>query len=468
MRKVILTVKEDRKYTIIKETIEGKRSKTSAEVVLCLTRRQINRLIALYHAEGKNGFSHKSHQSKPVNATPDEIKNEVVTLYQQKYDGANFTHFTELLAERESIHLSRSTVANILAHADIISPKARRATKREHAKKMKEKLHKKENTVANEICVSHQLKKEESHPSRPRKKYFGELIQLDASEHLWFGDNKHHLHAAIDDATGRIVAAYFDHQETLNGYYHVYHQILRTYGIPFEFFTDRRTVFEYEQKKNKKVEKDTFTQFSYACHQLGTKISTSSIPQAKGRVERLFNTLQSRLIIELRIHKITTIEEANHFLIGYLKKFNAQFATEINHNTSVMVESPSDAELNIMLGILATRKINNGHHFSFQNNLYLPMTASGKEVYFQRGTEVLVIRAFDGELFASVEDTLYQVRKLADNEAVSKEFDTAEEKAEPRKKYIPPMSHPWRAASFNAYLKKQGITQEEFNKRRSA
>lgn len=116
------------------------------------------------------------------------------------------------------------------------------------------------------------LDKSEVHPRRSRCAYFGEMIQMDASPHLWFGDTITHLHLAIDDATGMIVGAYFDWQETLNAYYQVTYQILTTYGIPAKFFTDRRTVFEYKRKNASSDEEDTFTQFSYACHQLGIEL----------------------------------------------------------------------------------------------------------------------------------------------------------------------------------------------------
>ena len=154
---------------------------------------------------------------------------------------------------------------------------------------------------------------------------------MDASQHIWFGDTKTHLHIAIDDATGLIVGAYFDKQETLNGYYNVLHQILVNYGVPYQFFTDRRTVFEYKKKHETSVDKDTFTQFGYACKQLGIDIRTSSVPQAKGRVERAFGTLQSRLTVELRLNSISSIEEANEFLDHYVKKFNKRFALPTNN-----------------------------------------------------------------------------------------------------------------------------------------
>jgi len=124
---------------------------------------------------------------------------------------------------------------------------------------------------------------------------------MDASLHHWFGKDKCQLHIAVDDATCAIVGAYLEHQETLNRYYHVLHQVLNQYGIPYMFYTDRRTVFEYKKKKSSSLEEDTFTQFGYACKQLGIEVKTSSVAQAKGRVERIFQTLQSRLPVVLRL-----------------------------------------------------------------------------------------------------------------------------------------------------------------------
>lgn len=103
---------------------------------------------------------------------------------------------------------------------------------------------------------------------------------MDASSYQWFGGLITHLHVAIDDASGNIVGAYFDTQETLKGYYHVLHQILSKHGIPVAFLTDKRTVFEYHKKATQKMEDDTLTQFGFACHQLGIDIKTSSIPSS--------------------------------------------------------------------------------------------------------------------------------------------------------------------------------------------
>lgn len=444
---------EENKYQIIKEVADGKMKKTTAEVRLNLSRRQINRLVQVYQIQGKAGFIHGNRSRKPRHAISQELRETVVHLYIEKYSPANFAHFTELLAENEGIELSYSAVTTMMNQADILSPKAHRITRQRHKERLKKKrLEQIKHVTPSE---SRQLKLEESHPSRPRKKYFGELLQMDASVHAWFGKEKHHLHLAIDDATGAIVGARFEKQETLKGYYHVLHDILMTYGIPFEFLTDRRTVFEYELKNKKMVEEDTFTQFGYACEQLGIKLSTSSIPQAKGRVERLFGTLQSRLITELRLHQVSNLDDANVFLNSYIKKYNAQFASNIDYNKSVFEKAPVPSKMNLILGVLATRKINNGHHFCFQNNSYLPVTGTGKEIFFPKGTEVLVIQAFNGNQFVTINEQIYHTRQLETHELLSKEFDELPPKEKKAKrKYIPPMSHPWKAQSFARYLAK--------------
>ena len=159
----------------------------------------------------------------------------------------NFLHFNEFLEEAEGVKLANSTVYNILIRNNIYSPKIRRSTKKKL--KIKEKLVLKDSLISSDR-KDNIVDSKDAHPRKERAKYEGELLQMDASDHLWFGDVKVQLHAAIDDATGKIVGAYFDRQETLNDYYHVMHQTIKNYGIPALIFTDRRTIFEYNSLKN--------------------------------------------------------------------------------------------------------------------------------------------------------------------------------------------------------------------------
>ena len=281
------------------------------------------------------------------------------------------------------------------------------------------------------------------------------MIQMDASSYEWIENKVWHLHLAVDDATGEVVGAYFDNQETLKGYFNVFYQILTNYGIPAMFYTDRRTVFEYKRKNNAFDDEDTFTQFSYACHNLGVDIKTTSVAQAKGRIERMNQTFQSRLPVELRRAHITDIESANEFLKSYLKKFNDQFALHLNTTKSVFETQPSLEKINCTLAVLSPRKIDSGHSIKFKNKIYIPVTEKGIPTYLKNKMDCMVIEAFDGNLYVNVLDQIHIMKEVPEHELYSIEFDEKVIEKKPKKKYIPPMSHPWKQASYLNYLAKQ-------------
>lgn len=455
MRKVNLTMEEKDKYSTIKKLIETDGNKKRAAIALNCSVRHINRMIKGYKESGKEFFVHGNRGRKPVHAIDDDFKQLIVDLYRTKYSDANITHYSELLEKHESIKVAPSTIRAILLNEFILSPKAKRATKKnldKHLKSLKKDTNSKKDAALIQSAI---LAIEDAHPRRPRCAYAGEILQMDASVHLWFGDKKTQLHIAVDDATGAIVGAYFDAEETLNGYYNVLHQVLTTYGIPYMFLTDRRTVFEYKQKKSPSIEEDTFTQFSYACKQLGIEIQTSSIPQAKGRVERMFQTLQSRLTVEMRLARVITLEQANEFLNSYIKEFNAQFALPIDSIKSVFEKQPTAEKINLTLAVLDKRKIDNGSCIKFKKQYYIPTNKDGIAVHYYKGTSGMVIQAFDKELYFCVKDQICALEMIPDHAPSSKNFDFVATPEKPKKKYIPPMSHPWKQDSFDRYLKQQ-------------
>ncbi|MFU0800722.1 MAG: ISNCY family transposase [Xylanivirga thermophila] len=460
MRKVDLNMTEQEKYETIKKLVETNGNKKRAALSLGCTQRHINRMIQGYIDKGKDFFVHGNRGRKPKHALDDNTKNLILDLYLTKYYDANFGHYSELLEKYEGLKVSPSAVRSILITENILSPMAHRSTKKRIKKQL---LEQKNNTSSKKEIGKIEdkiLEIEDAHPRRPRCQSFGEMIQMDASLHKWFGGIDTQLHIAVDDATGAIVGAYFDLQETLNGYYNVLSQILKSYGIPYMFFTDRRTVFEYKQKKSPSIEEDTFTQFGYACKQLGIEIKTSSIPQAKGRVERIFKTLQSRLILELRLNGITTIEQANIFLNSYIKEYNAKFALSINNIKSVFEKQPDDEKINLILAVLSSRKIDNGHCIKYENKYFKLLDANGNPVYYYKGTSGMVIKAFNKDLYFCVGEIVYALEEIPHHELKSKnfDFDTPEEK--PKKRYIPPMSHPWKQASFEKFMNKQAHRKE--------
>ena len=250
IRKVELSMDEQKKYEVIKSLADHPHpNKQRAAITLNCTVRHINRMLKGYKEQGKEYFVHGNRGRKPANTIPNETRNLIVDLYRTKYYDANFEHFTELLKKRENISISASAVMSILEANYILSPKVTKAKKKRIKEQLKaEKKAAKTQKEADQIQTN-LIAVEDAHSRRPRAAYLGELEQMDATPYEWIPGQIWHLHLAIDDASGRITGGWFDTQETLNGYYHVFHQILTTYGIPYKFFTDRRTVFTYKKKK---------------------------------------------------------------------------------------------------------------------------------------------------------------------------------------------------------------------------
>ena len=356
--------------------------------------------------------------------------------------------------------MSYKFIYNTLTKACILSPKARKRTKKEFIKQKLLKEKKINLTMTDEkidAIVNHEMNLEDSHPRGEKPKYFGEVIEQDGSIHLWFGDKKTCLHLAIDKATSTIVGAWFDYQETLNGYYHVLYQILTDYGIPYKFLTDNRTVFNYMSLNPDKrtSDKDVLTQYGYACKQLGIDLETTSVSQAKGLIERTNGTFQGRLVNELKLNGITTIEEANKYLTEvFVPEFNKRFAMDYHKFKSVFEVSPTEEVINYTLAVLTPRKIDNGNSIKYNNKYYQPYLDNQIKCFMPK-TECLVIRAYNGDLLVTIDEKVYELKELERNKKVSLEFDTENTLVvKEKKKHIPPITHPWKIEYFKKQLRK--------------
>lgn len=455
-------MEEQKKYEVIQKLVEENGNKNRAAMTLNLTRRQINRLIKAYHEKGKAAFIHGNTGHKPATTIPETTRAAILDCYQNKYYDSNFTHFTELLASQEHIFVSTTTVASILEEAYLLSPKVTKAKKKRLAKELRRKQDAAKTQKEKDEIQKNIVAVEDAHTRRPRCAYFGELIQMDASSYEWVPGQIWHLHVAVDDATGRIVGAWFDTQETLQAYYQVLFQILTCYGIPYKLLTDKRTVFIYQQKNSPSLGEDTYTQFAYACKQLGVELESSSVPQAKGRVERLNQTLQSRLPVELRLADITTLDAANEFLNSYIKEFNQRFSLPLEDNRSVFEKQPSEEKINLILAVLEERTVDSGHCIQFQKQYYRMLDVHGMQVHYRKGTKTMVIQALDGNLFCCVNDQdIYALEAIPKQEAKSKDLDADYVAPKPKKQYIPPMNHPWRRSAFRKFTISQEHHREE-------
>ena len=460
MRKVELRMNEQEKYEIIKELVDHNGNKNRASKKLGISRRQVDRLIIKYKEKGKSAFIHGNRAKKPVNALDNSISEDIILLYRNKYQDWNFNHFKEFLKKDENIDVSYDFIYKTLTKAGFLSPKARKKTKRQYIKQklLKEKkINFSMESDKIDSIVSHELALEDSHPRLEKPKYFGEIIEQDGSIHNWFGDTKTCLHLAIDRATSIIVGAWFDKQETLNGYYHVFHQILTNYGIPYKFLTDNRTVFNYMSLNPDKrtSDKDVLTQYGYACKQLGIELETTSVSQAKGLIERTNGTFQGRLVNELKLNGITTIEEANKYLLEvFVPYFNKRFAMDYKKFESVFETSPSKERINYTLAVLTPRKIDNGNSIKYKGKYYQPYLGNELKCFMPK-TECLVIKAYNGELLVSIDENVYELKELVRNQKLSKNFDEEVVEEKEKKKYIPPMSHPWKVEYFKKQTRKE-------------
>ena len=200
-------------------------------------------------------------------------------------------------------------------------------------------------------------------------------------------------------------------------------------------------------------EKDVLTQYGYACKQLGIELETSSVSQSKGLVERTNGTFQGRLVNELKLNGITTIEKANKYLLEvFVPDFNQRFAMDYKKFESVFEASPSEEKINYTLAVLSPRKIDNGNSIKYYGKYYQPYLNNELKCFLPK-TECLVIKAYNGDLLVAIDEQVLELRQLARNEKFSKEFNEEAEVKEV-KKYVPPMSHPWKLASFKKQMQK--------------
>lgn len=394
-------------------------------------------------------LAHKNLGREPVNKTDHE---KIWNLYATKYYGMNITFFCEKLEENEGIRISEGLVRRVFKEHDEFSVRAWHRTKNELRKRLRElkKLTKQQKEVLVQLEAEPYVRT--THPTQPRSKYFGEELQMDASQHLWFGTTKTHLHTAIDDATGMIVGAWFDAQETRNGYYQVTKQFLARYGIPVKIKTDKRTVFEYRRKNVRDMAEDTMTQYQHVCQTLGIELECSSVPQFKPRVERSYGTLQGRLPFELKEAGVMTIEEANKFLKKYIEKFNRRFA--ICSGVKKAWVKASKEQIDSALVTIARRTVDCGNGIRLNNRYYGTFDSCGNQIFIKPKTKVSVITMMNGSVYAMHDDRLLALDIIPEREKVSSMMDFDMAKPAARKKYIPPYDSIWRITNSNLFRKK--------------
>lgn len=315
-----MNTQQQRRLLVLNRLLCTDLTMQEAANLLALSTRQVRRILAAYREAGAAALVHGNRGRQPVHTIHSEVRSRVVALAQTTYAGCNQQHLRDLLEEREGIRLSRSSVHRILQSAGLIAtPKACQPRHRRRRERMAQE---------------------------------GMLVQLDGSRHQWLGPDGPWLTllAAIDDATGQVVAAVFREQEDGQGYFLLVQQMVAHYGRPLALYHDRHSIFVVTSRHEAPLSvaeqvagQAAPTQFGRLLEELGISSIAAQSPQAKGRVERLFRTLQERLVVELRLAGATTLEAAGPVLEGYLPRFNAQFAVPPSQEGSAWRPLPADS-----------------------------------------------------------------------------------------------------------------------------
>ena len=447
----MLNDQEKNKFTIIKKLENGEITRKEAADELKISLRQVDRLRINYRNYGEKGFIHKNKGKIPVNKLNRNLIDKLENLYLEKHYDFNFEHFYEEHVFGK-FDISYDVMLKRFTKDDIISPLAHKKTIKLYKDKMNEVIKEDDSNIKEEkveLFKSRIIEAEKAHPRRSSNLYaFGQEVQMDACNKMWFGGIPSFLHLAVDKATKKVLFGWFEYEEITRGYYVLLFNIIINYGIPQKIKADNRSTFSANNAKNK--EKKVFmTQFGKVCERLDIVLHTTSVSTAKANVERENKTFKDRLIAELRYEGITDIDEANKYLNEvFIPKINKRFSYAIDKNTSLMRENTyTEEELKLIISERKEKIIDNASCISYNHNYYIPIDLeTGEIINFQKGTKCTLIIDYDGEYIGEIQDYYYKMLELENRDSVmKKESEITDSKIEKEHhKYIPPKNHPWR------------------------
>ena len=442
---------EQKKDDIISRLVSREITVKEAMELLGLKERQIYNLKKTFKNQGKNGFIHGNRGKANPNKKDENLIKTLEELYLEKHYDFNFEHFYEEHVFGK-FDISYDVMLKRFTKDDIISPLAHKKTIKLYKDKMNEVIKEDDSNIKEEkveLFKSRIIEAEKAHPRRSSNLYaFGQEVQMDACNKMWFGGIPSFLHLAVDKATKKVLFGWFEYEEITRGYYVLLFNMIINYGIPQKIKADNRSTFSANNAKNK--EKKVFmTQFGKVCERLDIVLHTTSVSTAKANVERENKTFKDRLIAELRYEGITDIDEANKYLNEvFIPKMNKRFSYAIDKNTSLMRENTyTEEELKLIISERKEKIIDNASCISYNHNYYIPIDLeTGEIINFQKGTKCTLIIDYDGEYIGEIQDYYYKMLELENRDSVmKKESEITDSKIEKEHhKYIPPKNHPWR------------------------
>lgn len=423
---IIMTQKELSRYEIIQRLIKKEINGAEAAKQLSLSIRQIKRIKAKVKKHGINGIIHKNRGKIGNRKTPDEKIKEIKTIIRKNYSDFKPTFAKEKLEENHQIKVSKEKLRQLMTKWDLWKPKPRKTNK-------------------------------EYRSWRQRKEQYGEMEQFDGSYHAWFENRAPSscLLASIDDAKGEITGLKFVHWEGVKPCFAFWQGYILKYGKPLKIYLDRHSTYKQNQKSVFDDPK-CLTQFERAMRELNIEIIHAYSPQAKGRVERLFKTLQDRLVKELRLANISKIKEANKFVEQtFIPKFNKQFA--------VLPQKPG----NLHRKLTKIEETNLGKIFSVQDQRIVnnDFTVRYKKIWFQlseiqptlvlRKDKVQIEESIDDQIFVSLKNKRLNYEILPERPKRIAEMDKKiTGLTRTKTNWRPPIDHPWRK-SLSIYFPKR-------------
>jgi hypothetical protein len=413
----LMSQKEAKQAQVLELLKEHKISQQEASERLGITTRQVRRLTRRYHAAGLAGLVSKKRGRASNRRLNDAIRTTAINLIGTHYRDFGPTLACEKLSEIHGVQLSVESTRQIMITAGYWHPRK-----------------------GGTVCA---------HPMRERRARFGEMIQIDGSPHDWFEGRSANctLLVFIDDATGRLTQLRFAPTETTLGYMHVLHDHILAHGVPVALYSDKHSIFRINAKE---ADPEAETQFSRAARELGIECIHAHSPQAKGRVERVNQTLQDRLIKEMRLAGISDMDRANTWLPGYIKDFNRRFAVVAKDTADAhLAYSGTQAELLRTLSVQVAKTLSKNLSCQHENQL-LQVATTGTGLGL-RGAKVTIHQHFDGSrellwkkrrLTYGVMDKPQRQSPVADGKSVNAQVDKAV--ARRITEHKPAANHPWR------------------------
>lgn len=369
-----LNQEEQRRLLVLNEVNAGRLTTSKAAEALGLSVRQVRRILAAYRKEGAEAIAHGNRGKTPANALSEEVRERILSLARTKYAGFNHLHTAEKLRE-EGIGAGVSTVRRIVADSGLPTPRKRRPAK---------------------------------HRSR-RERYpkEGMLLQIDGSPHDWLEGRGPVmcLLGGIDDATGKVPYALFRPVEDSAGYILLLKGVVERKGRPVAIYRDRHSIFEISSRQPTLAEQLSGrrepTQFGRVLEELAIASIAARSPQAKGRIERLWQTLQDRLVSEMRLLGICEIDSANAFLPGFLDRFNRQFSVPAADEDSAYRSMPEDLDPKTVFCFKESRVVDADNTISYGGRS-LQLLASPERASYAKA-KVEVNEQLDGTLAVFLE-----------------------------------------------------------------